>query len=144
MEAHWYQHDGRYVVLYRGFDASAGREICAGNSIFIGGVGFTNITNSPHLGAVDEICVNVAKIAEPPSGVYACGSLLYYVTEIPIESEGNVVRDARNRCARWDSPGQSSQADTDLANTPEFLPNQAAYELPESGVGAGGPVTCNG
>lgn len=143
VEAHWYQHDGRYVVLYRGFDASAGREICAGNSIFIGGVGFTNITNSPHLGAVDEICVNVAKIAEPPSGVYACGSLLYYVTEIPIESEGTLYGTLEIGAPDGFS-GQSSQADTDLANTPEFLPNQAAYELPESGVGAGGPVTCNG
>ena len=45
VEAHWYQHDGRFVVLYRGFDVASGQEICAGNSILVGGVGFTNITN---------------------------------------------------------------------------------------------------
>ena len=32
VEAHWYQWDGLYVVLYRGFDASDGTQICAGNS----------------------------------------------------------------------------------------------------------------
>lgn len=142
VEAHWYQHDGRFVVLYRGFDAASGQEICAGNSILVGGVGFTNITNSPHLGAVDEICVNVNKIAEPPSGVYACGSLLYYVTEIPIETEGMLYGTLEIGAPDGFS-GQTSQAETDLANTPEFLPEQTAYDLPASAVDPGGPVKCN-
>ena len=141
VEAHWYQHEGLYVVLYRGFDADAGQEICAGNSIFVEGVGFSSITNSPYLGVADEICVGAAKIAEPPSGVSACGTLLYYLTEIPTDSEGTLygtleIGDADGFF------GQTSQADSDLTNTPEFVPDQVAYDLPPTDVDPGGVVTC--
>ena len=91
VEAHWYQYEDSYVVLYRGFDASAGTPICAGNSIFDGST-FTNISNSPHLGTTDEICVGAPTIAESPAGVYACGALLYYVTQIPTDIEGEPPR----------------------------------------------------
>ena len=66
-------------------------EICAGNSVFIRGLGFNMVTNSPHIGSADEICIGTAKVAEASSGVYACGSLLYYLTEISTESEGNLL-----------------------------------------------------
>jgi hypothetical protein len=141
VEAHWYQYEGLYVVLYRGFDASSGQEICAGNSIAIEGVTFSNVTNSPHLGSADEICVGTAKIAEPPSGVYACDTLLYYLTEIPTESEGTLFGTLEIGKAEL-LVGQSSPAATDLAATPEFVPNLVAYDLPPSGVDPGGVVTC--
>ena len=142
VEAHWYQYEGLYVVLYRGFDASSGQEICAGNSIAIQGVGFSNITNSPYLGSADEICVGTAKIAEPPSGVYACGTLLDYLTEIPTESEGTLFGTLEIGTAEG-FVGQTSEAATDLAATPEFIPNLVAYDLPPSSVDPGGVVTCS-
>lgn len=141
VEAHWYQYDGRYVVLYRGFDASSGQEICAGNSILIEGVGFSNVTNSPYLGVADEICVGAADIAQPPSGVFACGPLLYYVTAIPTDSEGTLFGTLEIGTAEG-FVGQTSQAQPDLVATPEFMPDQPAYELAPSDVDAGGVVDC--
>ena len=140
VEAHWYQWDGLYVVLYRGFDASGGVEICAGNSVLVPGAGFQSITNSPHMGTADEICVGAAKIAAAPSGVYACDSLLYYVTEIPTDSEGTLWGTLEIGDGDW--AGQTSETPVDLANTPEFEPGLPAYELPPSGVDEGGIVEC--
>ena len=140
VEANWYRWGDLYVVLYRGFDAAAEQQICAGNSIQEE-AGFNHVTNSPHLGAADEICVGTARIAEPPSGVVACGSLLYYVTEIPTATEGVLWGTLEIGTAAGFS-GQTSQALPDLAATPEFLPDQAAYELPPSDFDDLTIVTC--
>ena len=140
VEANWYQWDGLYVVLYRGFDASDGSSICAGNSVLVPGTGFSSITNSPHNGGADEICVGTAKIADAPSGVYACDSLLYYVTEIPTDSDGTLWGTLEIGDGDW--AGQTSEIPIDIASTPEFEPGLAAYELPPSGVDDGGIVEC--
>jgi hypothetical protein len=139
-EAHWYQNNGLYVVLYRGFDASSGTEICAGNSINTGAA-FANVSNSPHLGAADAICVGVPKLAAPPSGVFACGSLLYYISEIPVEATGTLFGSLEIGTADGFA-GSTSTATADIAATPEFVPGQDAYQLPASGVDAGGLVQC--
>lgn len=141
VEAHWYQWDGLYVVLYRGFDASSGDPICAGNSILDPVEGFVNISNSPHEGTVDEICDGVPKLADAPSGVYACGALLYYLTEIPTEAAGTLYGTLEIVTAGA-GDGQSSIAETDIASTPEFEPGLASYELPPSNVDTGGTVVC--
>ncbi|MGI9584627.1 MAG: hypothetical protein ACR2N7_03460 [Acidimicrobiia bacterium] len=143
VEAHWYRWDGLYVVLYRGFDASGGSQICAGNSIQVEGVGFGSVTNSPHNGEVDEICIDAVKIAESPSGVYSCDSLLYYVTEIPTDVEGTSVLWGTLELGDGEWNGQTSQAWSDLANTPEFEPNLPAYDLPETTADPGGVVSCS-
>lgn len=140
VEAHWYQWEGLFVVLYRGFDATDGSSICAGNSVLVPGEGFARITNSPHNGGVDEICVGAAKIAEAPAGVYACDSLLYYVTEIPTDSEGTLWGTLEIGDGEW--AGHTSETPIDVASTPEFDPGLPAYELPPSGVDAGGLVEC--
>ena len=141
VEAHWYQWDGLYVVLYRGFDASSGEPICAGNSILDPAAGFVNISDSPHEGTVAEICDGVPKLADAPSGVYACGSLLYYLTEIPTETVGTLFGTLEIVKAGV-GEGQTSQAESDVASTPEFEPGLASYELPPSGVHNGGAVVC--
>ena len=142
VEAHWYQWDGLYVVLYRGFDASSGDPICAGNSTLETDGRFEYISNSPHEGTVAEICEDVPKLADAPSGVYACGALLYYLTEIPTETVGTlfgtleIVRGGVG-------DGQSSIAESNIAATPEFEPGLASYELPPSDVDNGGTVVCS-
>lgn len=142
VEAHWYQWDNHYVVLYRGFDASSGAPICAGNSIFDPAVGgWVNVSNAPHMGTVDEICDGVPKLADPPAGVSACGSLLYYVTEIPTETVGTLFG-TLEIVEGGAADGQTSQAESDIATTPEFEPGLAAYELKPSNVDAGGTVVC--
>ena len=141
VEAHWYQWDGLYVVLYRGFDASSGEPICAGNSILEEDGRFANVSNSPHEGTVAEICDGVPKLADAPSGVYACGALLYYLTEIPTETVGQLFGTLEIVTA-GQSDGQSSSADSEIAATPEFEPGLDGYDLPPSAVDDGGTVTC--
>jgi len=140
VEAHWYQWDGLYVVLYRGFDAAGGQPICAGNSIN-NGTTWVNISNAPHEGEISDICDGVPKIAEPPSGVFACGSLLYYLTEIPVDTAGTLFG-TLEIVGGGNVDGQTSQAPTDLAATPEFEPGLTAYVLPASGVDELGQVAC--
>ena len=77
-------------MLLRGFNASSGGPICVGNSILEADDRSANISNSPHQGTVAEICDGVPKLADAPSGVYACGALLYYLTEIPTETVGTL------------------------------------------------------
>jgi len=143
VQAHWYQWDGSYVVLYRGFDAADGTPICAGNSIQEA-AGFTHVSNSPHNGTAEDICNGVPKLADAPSGVYSCGSLLYYVTEIPTETAGNlfgtleiVENDASTVY------GQTSAVTASIEATPQFEPGLAAYDLPSSTVDDLGSVTCS-
>jgi hypothetical protein len=143
VEAHWYQWDGLYVVLYRGFDAAAGREICAGNSVLIEGADFNNRTNSPYLSAADEICFDADKVLEPPDGVQACGSLLYYLTEIPIDADGTLFGTLEIGLGDGEGDGQTSQAVSDPA-VPEFRPGLAAYQLPPSDIDDLGTIICGG
>ena len=142
VEAHWYQWDGLYVVLYRGFDASDGTPICAGNSIEVEGVGFGSITDSPHNGEVNEICIDAVKIAENPSGVYSCASLLYYVTEIPIDVEGPSALWGTLELGDGEWNGQTSQVLADLPSTPMFEPHLPAYDLPATTSEPASVVTC--
>lgn len=140
VEAHWYQWDGLYVVLYRGWDASDGSEICAGNSVLLPTGTWMNITNSPHNAPAEEICVGTESFAETPSGVYACGSLLYYVTAIPTDAEGSLFGTLELGDGEW--AGHTSQTEIDLATTPDFEPGLTAYSLAPSGVDEGGSVEC--
>ncbi len=142
VEAHWYQWNGFYVVLYRGFDAAAGREICAGNSALVEGTGFVAVTNSPYLGAADAICVDpVGAILEPPAGVRACGPLLYYLTVIPIDTEGTLYGTLEIGSGNNVWEGQTSQA-TANPGVPSFEPDLPAYALPPSDVDDLTTVTC--
>jgi hypothetical protein len=143
VEAHWYRWEGLYVVLYRGFDAAAGEEICAGNSVLIEGSGFNNVTNSPYLSGADEICIDAAKILEPPEGVQACGSLLYYPTEIPTNATGTLFGTLEIGFGDGVWEGQTSQAVSDPA-VPEFQPGLAAYQLPPTDADDLGTIACGG
>jgi hypothetical protein len=140
VQAHWYQWDGLYVVLYRGFDASDGAPICAGNSAQEA-AGFNYISDSPHNGTVDEICDGVPKVAEPPSGVSSCGPLLYMVTEIPTDVVANLWG-TLEIVKGGGADGQTSAAQGNIGVTPEFEPGLDAYVLPATTVDDGGPITC--
>ena len=140
VEAHWYQWDGLYVVLYRGFDASDGTPMCPGNSTADAAGAYTSISNSPHNGEAVEICIAAPKIADPPSGAYACESLLYYLTEIPTSAEGTLW--GTLEFLDGNIAGHTSVTPIDLANTPEFEPGLDGYELPPSAVDPGGVIAC--
>ena len=116
VEAHWYQWDGLYVVLYRGFDASDGTSICPGNSTADAAGAYTSISNSPHNGEADEICDIAPNFADAPSGAYSCDSLLYYLTEIPTSAEGTLW--GTLELLNGAIAGHTSVTPIDLANTP--------------------------
>ena len=141
VEANWYQwpDEALYVVLYRGLSISDTGPLCAGNSIF--SAGFRHVTNDPIDGTPDELCVNAAKIAEAPSGVRQCETLVYYVTEIPTDTEGDLFGTMEINDGSG-FRGQTSNVATDLASTPVFVPDLSAYALPDSGVDEGHTVIC--
>ncbi|MFQ5968598.1 MAG: hypothetical protein ACE5MI_13485 [Acidimicrobiia bacterium] len=141
VEANWYQwpDEGLYVVLYRGLSIADTGPLCAGNSMF--SAGFRHVTNSPIIGTADELCVDAAKIAEAPSGVRQCDTLVYYVTEIPTDVEGDLFGTMEINDGTG-FRGQTSTVATDLASTPVFTPDLAAYSLPASGVDDAHTVAC--
>lgn len=141
VEAHWYQWEGQYVVLYRGVDADNAPPLCPGNSIDVGDGEFLHVSNAPFQAAADEVCVGVPKLADEANGVRSCGALLYYITEIPLDAEGDLygtleVNDGSGFV------GQTGAVPADISVTPEFVPFQAAYTLFPSAVDDGGTVIC--
>ena len=81
-------------------------------------------------------------MADAPSGVYACGALLYYITEMPPETVGKLFG-TLEIVKSGIGDGQSSIAESDIASTPEFEPGLASYELPPSNVDGGGTFVCS-
>ena len=139
VEAHWYQWNGFYVVLYRGFDASSDTAICPGNSVNVAGQGWIFVSNSPYAGDAGDVYVGVPTLAD--RAAMSCDSLLYYATQIPTTEEG-VLYGTLEIGDDTGFRGHTSQADTDPAATPEFEPGLAAYELPASAVDDLGVVVC--
>jgi hypothetical protein len=140
VEVNWYQWDGFYVALYRGWDAEADSPICAGNSILTS-AGLEHVSNSPHMGAADDVCSDVPKLADPPAGVYACGSLLYYRTEIPVTADGELFGTLEFNDGSGFA-GQTASGPADPENTPEFPVGESAYQLPPSEFDDLGTVAC--
>ena len=146
VEANWYQWQGIYVVLYRGSKVGGPGQICPGNSA-LGSTGFTEFSNSPvPIDDPDNAICEGAVIAPLGAGARECGDLLYYITRIQVERDEDVTLYAslerENSFAEVGFDGQTSQAPSDIANTPEFEPNLTAYSLPATEVDEAHTVTC--
>ena len=144
VEANWYQWDGRYVVLYRGWDASATTPICPGNSIEETAGVFAFISNAPYQASADEVCVDAPSIAPADKGVRTCGGLLYYLTEIPVDENGIGLSGTLETNDGSGFAGQTSAVQPNAEATPEFEPEAAAYSLPPSGFDDLTTITCDG
>jgi hypothetical protein len=143
VEAAWYQWNGFYVALYRGFNLADVGPVCPGTSQFV--TGWTEISNSPAPQGADASCAGAPNIVTAPQGAHECGDLLYYVTIIPVDpaTEGVILYGSMERSAGSGAfDGQTSQAGADAANTPEFEPGLTAYSLPASAVDDAQVVTC--
>ncbi len=140
VEAVWYQRDGFYVVLYRGLDADAVGPLCPGNSILTS-LGFAHVTNSPLGADAADVCVDSAKIAAVPAGVQRCGTLVYYVTEIPVDATGTLYGTVEINDGSGFA-GHTSTVAADISATPEFVPGMSAYSLPDSAVDAAFVASC--
>jgi len=140
-EAHWYQWDGLYVVLYRGYDATDLSPLCPGNSIETS-TGFANISNAPYPADQAAACTGAPNITDNAA---SCGSLLYYVTEIPTTNIGNLWGTLELSTSEG-FVGQTTMGGTPtitpITDVPDFEPGLSAYDLPEATVDPGGVVTC--
>ena len=143
VEAAWYQWNGFYVLLYRGFNLTDVGPVCPGNSQFV--TGWTEVSNSPAPQGADAVCEGAPTIVTAPQGAHECGDLLYYVTIIPVDpaTAGVTLFGSMERSATGGFDGQTSQAAADAANTPEFEPGLAAYSLPATAVDDAQVVTCS-
>lgn len=144
VEAAWYQWNGFYVVLYRGFRLADVGPVCPGNSQLVG-QDFSTISNSPAPLGADAACDGSPYVIDPPQGAQECGDLLYYTTIIPVDAatEGVVLFGSMERSAGGGAfDGQTSQALANPGGTPEFQPGLTAYSLPASSVDDAQVVTC--
>ena len=138
VQALWYQHDGRYIVVYAGLDLDQSGPLCPGNSIQTA-AGFEHISNAP---TEPGACSGVPILAGADAGVRIRGALAFYLTEIPTTAEGTLY----GTVERYDDGvivGLTSTAQTNLAATPELDPDVAAYSLPPGVLPSGSTeVTC--
>ena len=139
VQAHWYQWDGVYVVLYRGYDATLPSGLCPGNSIETGGA-FANISNSPWPSTATSACEGALAIAA--EGSMSCGPLLYYVTDIPTTTVGNLWGSIELQTGAGFIGQTTFGTPSDIDNTPEFEPGLSGYDLPPSAVDALDFVNC--
>jgi hypothetical protein len=144
VEAAWYQWNGFYVVLYRGFRLADVGPVCPGNSQLVG-QDFSTISNSPAPLGAGAACEGSPYVIEPPQGAQECGDLLYYTTIIPVDpnTQGVVLFGSMERSAGGGAfDGQTSQALANPGGTPEFQPGLTAYSLPASSVDDARVVSC--
>jgi Raf kinase inhibitor-like YbhB/YbcL family protein len=114
VEAHWYQQNGSYVIVYRGLDAASIGPLCPGNSIQTA-AGFSNVSNAPNaLGG----CADTVPAAPAGVGVQACGAHLVYITAIPTGTAGNLYGTIESFAAAGALVGQTSVALANPAITP--------------------------
>lgn len=141
VEAHWYQFGGVYVVLYRGYDATSPDVLCPGNSIQLGDGSFVNISNSPLPSGATDACTGAPNVV--PDAVRTCGTLLYYITEIPVSTDGNLYG-TLELSTDMGFIGQTTAGGTPTSSgtAPEFTPDLTSYTLPASDVDPAGTVNC--
>lgn len=114
VEAHWYQQNGSYVIVYRGLDAASIGPLCPGNSIQTA-AGFSNVSNSPNAAGG---CADI--VPEPPDGVgvQACGEHLIYLTAIPTGTAGTLYGTVESFDASGALIGQTSVVQANPPITP--------------------------
>jgi hypothetical protein len=133
VQAHWYQWNGFYVVLYRGYDATDPMSVCPGTRILIeGGFDLETLTSSPYPSDGDEACVDARNVVVGASR--RCGPLLYYVTNIPVSSVGELWGTIEKQTGAGFIGQTTFGTASDIENTPDFQPGQPTYELPPSDV----------
>jgi hypothetical protein len=146
-----YQFEGFYVFLYRGLDLEVLGSRCLGNSLQSADSGeFENVSNFPTpsatLGTDLDPCVGATEeqLAAPPAGSRVCGGLAYYVSEIPVEAAGQLFISVELWAGNTpeEISGITGFVEANPGQTPEFVPDQTAYELPPSDFDNLTTVTC--
>jgi hypothetical protein len=141
VQAHWYQWNGFYVVLYRGYDAADPMPVCPGTRILVeGGFDPETLTSSPYPSDGDEACVDARNVVVGASR--RCGPLLYYSSNIPVTSVGDLWGTIEKQTGAGFIGQTTFGTASDIEHTPNFQPGQPAYELPPSNVDDLGRIDC--
>ncbi len=141
VEAHWYQWDGTYVVVFAGWDATKGDPQCPGSSILNADDEFEFLSSSPTAEGACEpedryLDGGVELIAiDDPMGARVCGSLVLFHTIIPVLNDDGTPREG----ALWASVerifeggfvGSNSDVAINGTAVAELLPTAEAYSVP--------------
>jgi hypothetical protein len=137
-EAHWYRSGGVYVVIFRGLDPNQGGPLCLGSSVQTDS-GLEHVTNSPTRG---EACKRAPNLARPSAGVRTCGELLFYITEIPDDTEGDLFASVERYAANGTIIGVIGVVNADKSKAPEIDVEAEGYALPEGLIEGTTQVTC--
>jgi hypothetical protein len=151
VEAHWYQWDGTYVVVYAGWDATRGDPQCPG-SLYAPGPDseFEFISSSPQAeGACEpESRYSLIIPLDDPMGVRVCGTLVLNHTIIPVSNDDGTLREGElygtvERIV--DNGFVSSYGSVEIAGTvvAELDTTAASYSVPDGWLPDGATsVTC--
>lgn len=140
VEAAWYQWDSRYVVLFRGLGVVDHEPLCAATSITQDEITFDFSSAAPLGSASSDTCPSIPS-PQSPAGLYECGALTYFVTEIPTTAEGFLVASlGRSTDGVW--VRFFGGADPSRGAAPEFVPGSDAYSLPDTTVESAQQVSC--
>jgi hypothetical protein len=138
VEAHWYRSDGVYVVAFAGLDLDETGPLCPGSSVQTG-AGFEHVTNAPTKG---DACEGATSLASPTAGVRTCGPLVFYVTEIPEETKGQLFASVEQYERKGQIVGVTGVVDADVSKAPRIDPEADRYTLPQGLVEGTTEVTC--
>ncbi|MGI9604038.1 MAG: hypothetical protein ACR2QE_19300 [Acidimicrobiales bacterium] len=146
VEAHWYTWDGFYVVVYGGWDATAGDPFCPGNSLNMGG-SFDFISNSPTFdGSCDPEDRFPNLVDDDTTGARVCDTLVLYRTIIPVEDDAGdpITGQLYGTIERVSGDGfVGATGVAEISAVAELDPEADAYSVPEGWLPGGATeVTC--
>jgi hypothetical protein len=138
VEAHWYRSDGVYVIAFTGLDLDETGPLCPGSSIQTD-AGFEHVTNAPTKG---NACEGATSLASPTAGVRTCGPLVFYITEIPEDTKGDLFASVERYEGRGRIVGVTGVVDADMSKAPQIDPEADGYAVPQGLVEGTTEVTC--
>ena len=148
VEANWYTWDGRYVVVYAGWDHTAGDPQCPGNSLEIAPQEFDFISNSPSGdGGCDPEDAFPNLVSGDDEGARVCEGLVLYRTIIPLEGDGGTpsagnLYGSVERAVEGGYVGATSAVAIGSGTIGELDFTADAYTVPDGWLDGTTEVTC--
>jgi hypothetical protein len=138
VEAHWYRSGGVYVIAFAGLDLDETGPLCPGSSVQTD-AGFEHVSNAPTKG---QACEGATSLASPTAGVRTCGPLVFYITEIPEDTKGDLFASVEQYERRGQIVGVTGVVTADRSAAPEIDPEADGYALPKGLIEGMTEVTC--
>lgn len=141
VEANWYTWDDQFVVVYAGWDHTAGDPQCPGNSLETGGT-FEFISNSPSGDGGCDPEDAFPNLVSGDEGARVCEGLVLYRTIIPVEGSTGNLYGSIERAVEGGFVGATSMVAIDSGTIGELDFTADAYTVPEGWLDGTTEVTC--